>query len=65
MSLRNGSFVIPVYCAVIVNGEEILPDTYSSGANGCEFLFDRKLSPETVVFYSGETGEGRVEVKVK
>jgi hypothetical protein len=65
LPFRNNKIVIQVYCAIIVNGTETELASIQTNSDGCDFIFNKKLDPDTVVFYSGESNSDRHEIAVK
>jgi hypothetical protein len=51
MPMRNGQFVIPVYCAVTASGQEVEFGSINTTSTGADFIFKQHLSPDSVIFY--------------
>lgn len=64
LPLKNNKMIIPVYCSVIEDGEEIEFASFATKSGKPDFIFKGKVEPETVVFYPEDNREARVSVSV-
>jgi hypothetical protein len=64
LPFRNGGVVIPVWSSVLVGGAETEFESATMGKEGISFLFNKKLDPDSVVFYPGDDRSKRTVVPV-
>jgi hypothetical protein len=65
MPIRNGSFVMPVICAIVVGGKEYTYTSAEISASKVTYSFNVSADPETVVFYPGDNKKSRTEIDIE
>jgi hypothetical protein len=64
LPMRDGRFMVPVSCAIIVDGVEIEWSTATTSSDGIEWEFDSTGTPDLVVFYPTDNESNRTEMPV-
>jgi hypothetical protein len=62
LPFKNNAMVIPVYCSILEGSSETEFESVSMGNGGITYIFDKKLDPDTVVFYPEDARDTRTEV---
>jgi hypothetical protein len=65
LPMRNGSFMTPVLCALIADGDEIACQSTTTSSDGVEFEFGGKTDADAVAFWAGDDESQRVEIPIK